>query len=227
MEAQMYYTDFYIPMVNTEVDVKRLKEEIDYFVQIDYNKPIKARSFGITTTEEFASDPFFNFRKHQTISQPDENGVRRLPGGELDSDVTVWPNILEGSYMKELMYVFNDILQLENPRVRMSVANGPSKLELHYDEHTPHRVHICLQTGPGANWIFMEDSGLMDVIHQPCTPNPVLIDSGSVMHGLNIPAGVQRIHLWYQYHKPVSSEILNKLKNDIELKKEQNASPTA
>jgi hypothetical protein len=223
----MYYTDFYIPMVNTEVDIDRLKKELDHFVKIDYNMPVKARSFGITTTKEFATDPFFNFRKHQTISQPDENGVRRLPDGSLDSDVTVWPTIMEGSYMKELTKTFNDILQLENPRVRASVTNGPSKLELHHDEHTPYRVHICLQTGPGANWIFMENNGLMDTIHQPRTNNPVLINAGTVKHGLNIPAGVQRIHLWYQYHKPVSSEILNKLKNDIEIKKEQNASPTA
>jgi len=224
----MHYTDFYIPMVNTEVDIKRLKQEVDEYIQIDYSKPIKARSFGITTTKEFVNDPFFNFRKHQTISEPDANGVRRLPGGELDSDVTLWPKMLEGSYMKELTKTFNDILQLENPRVRLSVTNGPSKLALHYDEHTPYRVHICLQTGPGANWIFMEDSGMIDVIHQPCTPNPVLINAGTVMHGLDIPEGVQRIHIWYQYHKPVSREILNKLQNDIEIKmKEQNASPTA
>lgn len=222
----MYYTDFYIPMINVEVDVKRLKAELDHFVNIDYSLPVEARGFGITTTKEFENDPFFNFRKHQTISQPDEYGVRRLPTGELDSDITVWPAKLQGSYMKELCGVFNDILQLENPRVRASVINGPSKLALHYDEHTPYRVHICLQTGPAANWIFMEDNGMMDVIHQPCTQTPVLINAGTVKHGLNIPAGVQRIHLWYQYHKPVSKEILNKLQNDIELKKEQNASTT-
>lgn len=223
----MYYTNFYIPIINTPVDVDRLKAEVDKFIKIDYSKDIKSRGFGITTSTEYVDDPTFNFRKHLTVSEPDEYGVRRLPTGELDSDIVHWPSMLEGSYMKELSDLFSSILGLENPRVRLSVLNGPSTLGLHYDEHTPHRVHICLQTGPGANWVFLEDNGMMDVIHQEKSNIPVLIDTGTVKHGLNIPAGVQRIHMLYQFHKPVSDEILSKLKSDIEKHKEKNASTTA
>lgn len=210
----MLVKDYFIPMINIKVDLERIRKEIDYFVKPDYS--LQARSYGLTTSKEYVDDPNFDFRKHMAISSPDANGIRRLPGGELDSDVVLWPKIMEGSYIKYLGEMFSSFIKIPNPRCRMSVINGPFEIQSHVDEHTPYRIHICLDSDPGSNWFFKKPDDVHDMIHQPSSETPVLIETGTVEHSVKVEPGTFRMHLWYQFHSVVQPDIIQSLMRDIE-----------
>jgi len=216
----MIVKDYYIPMINIKVDRDRIRKEIDYFVKPEYKE--QAKNYGITTSKEYVDDPNFDFRKHMTISRPDANGIRRLPGGELDSDVALWPKIMNGSYIKYLGDQFAAAINIPNPRCRMSIMNGPFGIPSHVDEHTPYRIHICLDSGPGAKWFFKKPDGVYDMIQQSGSDTPVLIETGIVEHAVKVEPGTFRMHIWYQFHSVVSQNVIQSLMSDIDFYKKLN-----
>lgn len=200
--------NFYIPLKQFSVDLDRLQNEIDSFVN-----PINYQDYGITTSEKMVDN--YDFRVYTGVSSPDKNGIRRLRTGEFDWDISYWPKVLENSYIKELADTFSEFIQVYNPRCRMSKLFGSTdwnEIKYHYDEHTPYRIHIALKTTPKTIWRFKEN-GVVKEIHQPADGIPVLVKTNTIEHSVFIPVGTERVHLWYQYHHEISNEVLEKIKN--------------
>jgi hypothetical protein len=200
--------DFYIPL-NFKVDVDRLNREVGMYI-----RPVRG-DFGITTTKELANNLKFDFRQHRGWSYADENGQRRLESGELDTDIVHWPLKLNGSYIKEVGLMISKLVGVDNPRVRLSRyfdEEVESGIRYHVDPHTPFRIHIALKTNPTAIWKFRTHDEVYYDIHQPADGTPVFIEVNKTSHAVQVPAGIERVHLWYQFHQPIDPAVLAAIK---------------
>lgn len=197
-------TRYYIPMTHVKVDVNRLKQEVQSLIG-----PLTELGYGITTSKKFVNEVPYRFDRHTGISKFNKFGERILPTGEKDEDVVFWPSILEQSYMKELGDLFSEMIQIPNPRVRLSMLDEDQFIDFHNDPHTPYRIHIALETHSDAVWMFKNEAGAVEQIHQPADGTPVIIETGRIEHAVKLLSPGKRIHLWYQFHGMISEEILS------------------
>jgi len=195
---------YYIPMTQLKVDVERLKQEVQSLIG-----PSAELGCGITTSKEYVNEVPFRFDRHIGISKLNKFGERILPTGERDEDIVFWPSILEKSYMKELGELFSNIIKIPNPRVRLSVLDKDQFINFHSDPHTPYRIHIALETHSNAVWMFKNELGDIEQIHQPADGVPVIIETGRTEHAVKLLSPGRRMHLWYQFHGVISDEVLS------------------
>ena len=205
--------NFYIPLTSFKIDLDRIRHELATYVRPEEG------GYAITTSKQLASDVDYDFSQFNGITYPDANGVRTFPSGETDTDLVFYPKVLEGSYIQSVEQMVSSYLGLSSPRIRISKfiggvgAHKINYLDFHTDPHTPYRVHIALTVMPNVYWKFKTNEQEYK-IHQPADGVPVLIEVAETAHAVTIPFGSVRYHIWFQYHKPVSSEILNRLLNN-------------
>lgn len=206
---QKYYSHrgqdrrFYIPLENHRVDIERLRYEVDTVV-----RPTETGTYGLTTSKNYIDEVPQDWKRYSQASQLDSLGERRLESGERDEDIVYWPKELHGSYIQELGYKFSDLLQIKDPRARLSLQTNTV---VHNDPHTPYRIHIALETDPSILWLFFDENNRIHPIHQPANGVPVLIETGITRHSVKIPKSSQktRMHLWYQFHGLVKDSVLS------------------
>lgn len=205
--------NFYIPLTAFNIDLARIKYELAKYV-----KP-KSGSYAITTAKDLANVDEYDFTQFRGITHANINGVRVFETGEQDTDLIFYPRCLQGSYLQEVEQSITAYLGLSSPRIRISKFIGGTSthksvyLDFHTDPHTPYRVHITLDVMPGVYWKF-KTSEQEYKIHQPADGVPVLIEVAETAHAVDIPIGCHRYHIWFQYHTPVSNELLNRLLNN-------------
>jgi hypothetical protein len=197
---------YYIPLKSISVDVDRLKQEVDTLIG-----PLTELGYGITTAKEHVNEVPVRYNRYTGISNFNKLGERVLANGETDEQIVFWPKFLENSYMKELGDLFSKLINIPNPRVRLSSLSEEDFIDFHNDPHTPYRIHIALETHPDARWIFKKDPYQIEYIHQPADGVPVLIETGRTEHAVQIASPGRRVHLWYQFHGIVNPAILNTL----------------
>lgn len=205
--------NFYIPLSSFSIDIDRIKHEL-----ADYVKPNEG-GYAITTSKQLTSDPNYDFTQFRGITYPNADGVRTFASGEVDTDLVFYPTVLEGSYIQTVEQTISEYLGLSTPRIRISKfiggigAHKVNHLDFHTDPHTPYRVHIALNTMSNVYWKFKTIDQEYK-IHQPADGVPVLIEVANTAHAVTVPFGSVRYHMWFQYHKPVNTELLNRLLNN-------------
>ena len=186
---------FYVPLPSIRVDVGRLKEELEPMV-------LQGNACGLTVSKDYAGRPYA-FDLFNGNSGPGKDGAWRVYTGERDSDLTHWSLELENSYTREVGKQLSSYLGMPAPRVRSSrISAGIERkgIDMHRDPHTPFRVHIALDTAPGATWSFVTGDGRRFRIHQPADGIPIYIDTAGVQHGVDV-VSASRWHLWYQWYE--------------------------
>jgi hypothetical protein len=197
---------FYIPLKSVKVDLNKLRNEVNTII-----KP-ESGGYGITTAVDYVKEYPCNFKRYSSISYLNSEGERILPCGRRDEEIIHWPDIFDNSYIKELGNIFSELINIKNPRVRLSCQ--PGSIDYHNDPHTPYRIHIAIESNPDAIWKFKEKCGTEHSIYQPADGVPVLIETGITKHAVIMPARPvipRRVHLWYQFHDIISDEILKSL----------------
>lgn len=202
---------FYIPLKWMRVDIQEMLEEIQVHVPQNRLMP----GCGLTVTENMAGR-IYGFDRFNGNSQYDQHGVRRVRSGERDEDVIHWPLQLEKSYIRRVGEELSSCLGLPPlPRVRTSTLIGGMmpNIGMHLDCHTPFRVHIALKTSPGTFWHFLASDGRRMRVHQPADGIPVLLETGSTQHAVEIEKGTVRMHLWYQWYHPMPEHVLEHIRH--------------
>jgi hypothetical protein len=186
--------DFYIPLVDLQFDIDKIRKELDTIV-----KPPMGGT-AITTTYEEAEKEKYDFSKFRSITKNDAYGVRRFITGEQDADLVYYPSCLKGSYIQTVEEMISEYLGLSFPRVRISKFIGGSPefkqvdLSYHTDPHTPYRVHIALNSSSDIFWKFRSNDAEY-IINQPANGMPVLIEVANTQHSVEIPFGKFRYHI--------------------------------
>jgi hypothetical protein len=198
---------FYIPLVDINVDVDKVRQEIYNIV-----KPQIGIDCGLTCQLEDLNNDNFSFTKYTGQRKFNPHSRHILATGEDDRDLVHWPRSLQGSYIQQLGTLFSEYLEIGPPRARSSLLykdHANVNLNWHVDNHTPYRVHIAIETTPECLWKFRNDTESLTV-HQPITSTPVLIQT-AIQHDIHVPKGHRRLHIWYQFHSEPKKELIDNL----------------
>ncbi len=202
------HEQFFIPLVDLTVDVNRIRNEV-----FTYINPT-GKDYGLTCTLEDVANESFDFKKHSGI-RPTSDNKYLLRDGYIETDVIHWPKILQGTYIEELGKTFAKYLELSPPRCRLSYFNNKPHdfdIDFHYDNHTPYRVHVVLESSPGCIWKYRwSPDHPSHSLHHPVMEQPVLINTGSMQHAVHVPKNHRRLHLWYQFHSKPKEELVDSL----------------
>jgi hypothetical protein len=168
---------------------------LDKWYTSGYNRPM-TRMKDTTNGEELTK----HYQKF-TLGFPGQwrdNLEAMYDDGTGDRDFVHWHPSLIDSEIYNLKNRIADFFKINNRlRCRASFLPGYTKMGFHADPHTPWRVHINLQSGPGTRWIFRTLDPKETVEWVQPKDSVWLIRTGDVQHSVEVAEGEVRWQLFY------------------------------